>query len=59
MISLLEDKYSNKSVFLSKLDLLSKINFLIFSAFGFPPGSLDNKKSILFFFKKLETFFKW
>ena len=38
--SLLAAIYNNKSVFLLKLDLLFKINFLIFSEFGLPPGSL-------------------
>ena len=40
MFSLLEAIYNNKSVSLLKFDLLFKINFLIFSEFGFPPGSL-------------------
>ena len=31
---------NNKSVILSKLDLLLNINFLIFSEFRLPPGSL-------------------
>ena len=33
------------------VDLLSKINFLNFSAKSVPPGSLDTIKGILFFFK--------
>ena len=56
MFSLLEAKYKKRSVYLLKLDLLFKINFLIFSEFFEPPGSLNLTKLIFFFFKYLATF---
>ena len=40
IFSLRAARYNSKSVFFLKLDFLSKINFLIFSEFKLPPGSL-------------------
>ena len=48
MFSLLDAKYKKRSVYLLKLDLLFKINFLIFSEFFEPPGSLSLTKLIFF-----------
>ena len=59
MFSLLAAIYKSKSVFLLKFDLLLRIIFRIFSELGFPPGSLIFKKSILLFFKYLETIDMW
>ena len=52
--SLLAARYKSKSVFTLKLDFLFKINFLIFSEFKLPPGSLIFKYLTLFLSKNLE-----
>ena len=48
IFSLLAAKYKRRSVFVLKVDFLFKINFLIFSAFLDPPGSLNYIKRTFF-----------
>ena len=51
VFSLRADKYNNKSVYLLNVDLSFNINFLIFSEFMLPPGSLILINLFFYFFK--------